>query len=105
MNKDLFFKQIEENLDCDQVHLDMAVNRGLIRARNDRVDPKKLLKLAIACVFTVTMCFILTMEPFRMTAEAHYRNWNEAFPGSSEILAGYFDEIANNVLNILGGEL
>jgi len=82
----------------------MAVNRGLLRAKNDRVDPGKLFKLAAASIFTVALCFIINTQPFRMAVEVYYRNWNEAFPGSSQVLAGYINDITNNILRHLGGE-
>jgi len=104
MNKDSFFQHIEEARDCEQNRLDMAVNKGLLRAKNDRVDPKKLFILAAASVFTFAMCFIVNMEPFRMAVEEYYRNWNETFPGSSQALAGYMNDIADNVIKHLGGE-
>lgn len=48
MNKDSFLRYIENDRDCEQDRLDTAVNRGLHRAKNDRLDSKNV--YACRCV-------------------------------------------------------
>ncbi|MCL2267036.1 MAG: hypothetical protein FWC17_04640 [Treponema sp.] len=104
MNKDLFLQQVQNNCECDQKLLDMAVRKGFYRARNDRFDSKKLLKLAAACVFSFSIFISLNLEPFKAMADGYYRNWNKAQPGCSELLAGYINSITGNIKNHSGGE-
>ena len=104
MNRDSFLRHIENSRDCEQDRLDMAVNRGLRRAKSDRFDTKKLLMLAAASVFTFAMCFTVNLPPFKMAVDEYYRNWNKIPPGSAEVLDGYIKDIADNVMKYLGGE-
>jgi len=104
MNRDLFLRHIEKTRDCRQDNLDYAVKKGLHRAMNDRIDPKKMLMLAAACVIVFTMCFTLNMEPLREAADRYYRNLDYAMPGSSQALYGYIDNITEIIINFIGGE-
>ena len=104
MNKDSFLRYIENDRDCEQDRLDTAVNRGLHRAKNDRLDSKKMFMLAAACVFTFVMCIIVNLKPLKMAVEGYYLNWNKTMSGSTEILDGYISDIASNIKKNLGGE-
>ena len=104
MNKDLFLQYIENSRDCEQDLLEKAVNRGLYRARNDRFDTRKLFMLAAACVITFVMCITVNLNPFRMAVDKYYVNWNKTMPAASEVLVGYYYNIANNIIKHLGGE-
>ena len=97
MNKDLFLQHIEKSRDCEQNLLDMAVKRGICRARDDRFDSKKLLKIAAACILAFTFCITVSLEPFKAAADGYYKSWNEAMPGCSEILAGYVNDLAGTI--------
>jgi len=104
MNKDSFLRYIENDRDCEQDRLDTAVNRGLHRAKNDRLDSKKMFMLAAACVFTFAMCITVNLKPLKMAVEGYYLNWNKTMSGSMEILDGYINDIAGNLKKNLGGE-
>jgi len=104
MNKDSFLRYVENNRDCAEDRLDEAVKKGLARAKNDRLDSRKLLMLAAASVFTVIMCFTVNLRPVKMAVNEYYRNWDKIPPGSVEVLDGYFKELAVNVKRYLGGE-
>ena len=104
MNKDLFLRQIEKNCDCEQEKFDMAVNRGLHRAKNERFDPKKIITLAAASFVTFFMCVIVNLNPFEATVESYYKNMNKAMPGAAEALIGYLNDITENIVKHLGGE-
>ena len=104
MNKDLFLKHIENSRDCDQDRLDAAVNKGLRRAKNDRVDTKKLFMLAAASIFTFTICITINIMPFSTVFERYYRNRQKIMPGSSEMLNGYIKDITVNLEKYLGGK-
>ena len=104
MNKDPFLRYIENDRECEQDRLGIAVNRGLQRAKNDRFDSKKMLMLAAACVFTFVMCITVNLKPLKMAVEGYYLNWNKTMSGSTEILDGYISDIAGNLKKNLGGE-
>jgi hypothetical protein len=104
MNKDSFLRYVEHNRDCDKDRLDGAVNKGLTRAKSERLDTKKLLMLAAASVFTVIICFTMNLQPVKMAVDEYYRNWDKIPPGSVEVLDGYIRELAINVKRYLGGE-
>ena len=103
MNEDLFLRYVENDCDCKQNRLDIAVNRGINRAKNDRFDTKKLLMLAAAGVFSFASCFTVNLKPFVIVAEEYCRNWNKTMPGNAEVLDGYIKDITVNVNKYLGG--
>jgi hypothetical protein len=104
MNKDLFLRHIGNSRDCDQAQLDVAVNRGLRRAKNDRLDTKKIFMLAAAGIFTFTVCITINIMPFSTAVENYYRNRQKTMPGSSEALNSYITEITVNLEKYLGGK-
>ena len=104
MNEVSFNKHIEKDRDCNQDRLDEAVNKGLTRAKSERLDSRKLLRLAAASVFTLIMCFTVNLRPVKMAVDEYYRGWDKIPPGSVEVLDGYLNELAVNVRRYLGGE-
>ena len=103
MNKDLFFQLIENNCDCKQDRLDFAVNKGLQKAINGRVDFKKILMLTAAFVLTFSMCFTVNIRPLKVAVEVYYMNWNKTMSGNMEILDGYMVNATSNIKKHLGG--
>ena len=104
MNKDLFLRCIENSRDCDQSQLNLAVNRGLRRAKNDRLDAKKLCMLAAAGIFTFAICITINIMPFSTVVEGYYRNRQKTMLRSWEILNDYIKDIAVNLEKYLGGK-
>jgi hypothetical protein len=104
MNKDSFLQYIGNDRDCEQDRLDIAVNRGLYRAKNDRLDTKKLFMLVAACVFTFVMCTTVNLKPLKTTVEGYYLSWNKTMSGNTEILDGYMSNIVSILQKNLGGE-
>jgi hypothetical protein len=104
MNKDLFLKYIENYRDCNQDQLDIAVNRGLRRAKYERIDTKKIFMLAAACVFTFVICITINLMPVSTIVERYYQDRQKIMPGSSEILSGYIKDINVNLEKYLGGK-
>ena len=104
MNKDSFLRYIENDRDCEQDRLDITVNRGLHKAKNDRFDAKKLFMLAAAGVFTFAMCININLLPFSTVVERYYESRQKIMPGSSEMLNGYIKDIVSNLEKYLGGE-
>jgi len=104
MNKDSFLRYVENDRDCEQDRLDIAVGRGLHRAKNDRFDSKKLFMLAAASLFSFAMCITVNLMPFTTVVEGYYRNRQKTMPGSYEILDIYIKDIAGNIKKYLGGE-
>jgi hypothetical protein len=103
MNKESFLSYVENTRDCEETKLDVAVNKGLRKAKNDRTDFRKVLMLAAACVFTIAMCFSVNLRPIRSVAEGYYRNRSAIMSDSSELLDGYIKNIADTILFYLGG--
>jgi len=104
MNNDLFLRHIENDRDCNQERLDAAVNRGLRRAKNDRIDTKKLIMLVAASVFAFVICITINLMPVSTVVERYYQNRQKIMPGSSEVLIGYIKDITVNLEKYLGGE-
>jgi len=104
MNKDSFIQYIENDRDCEQGRLDEAVNKGLVRAKSERLDSKKLLMLAAASVFTLVLCFTVNLRPVKMAVNEYYRGWDKIPPGSVEVFDGYIKELAINIKRYFGGE-
>jgi hypothetical protein len=104
MNKDSFLRFVADSRDCGQTRLDAAINRGLYKARNDKFDLKKMIKLAAACVFTFVMCITVNLRPFKAVADEYYQNRYKAMPGSAEALEGYIKDITVNLEKYLGGK-
>jgi hypothetical protein len=102
MNENSFLKHIENTRDCGASDLDTAVQKGLNRAKRDRLDSRKLLKLAADSVFTLAVCFMVSLEPFGSLAKKYYQNWNHMMPGVAEALDGYIKIIADNLFLFLG---
>jgi len=104
MNKDSFLRYVETDCDCEQDRLDTAVNRGLQRAIDDRVDAKKILMLTAVFVLTLSMCFTVNIRPLKMAVEEYYLNWNKTMSGNIEILDGYIVNLTDNIKKHLGGK-
>jgi len=104
MNKDTFLQFIGNSRDCEQFNLDNAVNRGLYKFKNDRIDSKKIFKLAAACVFTFFMCITITLIPLKTIVDEYYQNRNNSMPGSAEVLVGYINNITSNFKIFIGDE-
>jgi len=103
MNNDSFLRHIENNRDCNKAALDEAVSKGLFRARNDRLDSRKLIMLGAVCAFVLAMCFTVNLNLFETLAENYCRNWHYMMPGTAEALDGYIKDIAINAQKYLGG--
>ena len=104
MNKDLFLQYVEENRDCEKDRLEMAIKKGLNKAKNNRIDPKKLSALAAACIITFFMCVMANFNPFQAEVEEYYKKQNKAMPGASEVLTIFYNDITDNIVKYLGGE-
>jgi len=104
MNKDSFLRYIENDRDCEQDRLDIAVNKGLNKAKNDKFDTKKLIMLAAASVFTFAICININLMPLSTVVERYYESRQKIMPGSSEILNDYIKDIVSNLEKYLGGE-
>ena len=104
MNKDAFLRFVTNSRDCAQLQLDTAINRWLFRAKNDRLDLKKIFLLAAACVFTFVMCISVILIPLEEASEMYYQNRHKAMPGSAEVLDGYINDITSNFNRFIGEE-
>jgi len=91
MNNTSFLRYIENNRDCDKEYLCDAVKKGINRAKNDRVDSKKILTLVFACIFTFFMCVTIHLKPFKNAAQVYYENWHNSMPNVATALDGYIN--------------
>jgi len=104
MNDDSsFLRYIENTRDCKIAALDDAVSKGIFRAKSDRLDSRKLITLAVACVFVLAMCFTVNMNLFETLAERYYRAWHYTMPGTAEALDYYVKDITINAQKYFGG--
>ncbi len=104
MNKDAFLHCIENSRDCNQFKLDAAINSGIYKAKSNKLDSRKFLMLAAACVCTFVMCITISLNPFKTATESYYQTRNKAIPVSAEVLDGYIHDIAINVMRFIGEE-
>jgi len=103
MDKEHFIKYIENDRDCNIELLDIAVITGLHRAKNDRIDKKKVFLLAAACLFIFAMCFSVNLELFKITADEYFRNLYSIMPGTADVLDFYINDITTKIMIFLGG--
>jgi len=103
MNEDLFLQYIETDRNCGKDRLDIAVSKGLHKAKNDRFSANKLFMLAAACVITFVMCFTVSIRPVKTAVESYYLNWNKSMSGNIKILDGYIVNITDSLQKHLGG--
>jgi len=103
MNEEPFLSYVENTRDCEETKLDAAINRGLRKAKDDRIDFRKLLTLAAACVFTLAVCFSVNLRPVKLAAEGYYQSRSAMMPGSGEVLDGYIKKITDTIVFYLGG--
>ena len=104
MNKKTFLQFIVNSRDCEQLLLDTAINKGLNEAKDNKLDFKKFLMLAAACVFTFVTCTSINLTPLKAAAEMYYRNRHKAMPGSAVVLDGYINDIASDFKRFIGEE-
>jgi len=104
MNKDTFLQYIVKSRDCEQFCLDNAVHRGLYKAKNDKIDSKKIFKLAAACLFTFVICLTIILNPLKTIADEYYQNRHKAMPGIAEVLVGYINNITGIFKTFIGEE-
>ena len=103
MKTDLFMKYVEASRDCDAALLDIAVNKGLLRAKDSSFDYKKLVSLAAACVVTAAVCFLVNMEPVKIAAFNFVHESSNMTESGLVTLHGYLNDIANTIIKYLGG--
>ena len=103
MNQDDWKTYIEANRDGDAKLLDLAVNAGLIRAKRDRLDYRKLFHLAATCAATILFCVTIHAEPVKSLAEGLLLRNSSVTQSSSEALFYYLSDIKDVVITHLGG--
>lgn len=101
-NYDAFLAFVEENRGCEEEKLDAAVREGLrrARARNGRVDSRRIFTLAAACVFTVAVCCTTNLLSFTGASEGYYESRRKTMPGASAALDTYIKTAANTIESI-----
>lgn len=102
MNKNLFFQYVDNTRDCDTALLNIAVQKGLYRAKNDKPDIKKLFCLAAAYAVTAALCVSLNTAPFKTASESYLLGRSNTIQGSAEALDNYAKDISNSIIKYLG---
>lgn len=88
---------------CEEAPLDAALRKGIFRAKNDRLDSRKLLRLAAACVVTAALCLGVKLGALQSVSGEYHRFRNESIPGGGEALSGYIKDMTENFTGYLGG--
>ena len=107
MNEKEFGRYIEKTRDCDPALLDIAVLKGVRRGRNERLDYRKFLHLAAACVVTAMLCVMLTSQPVGIAlgnALGGLTHESALITQSgSEALHKHLTDFTNGLIILLGG--
>jgi hypothetical protein len=102
MNIDDFLKFIERTRDCDAMLLDIAVSKGLNRAKNDRLNHSRLIRLAAAVVVSAALCLMMYSELFSDAASGLLRGSNMMTQSDTETLGLYISDFLDTVIKYLG---
>ena len=103
MKTDLFIKYVENSRDCEEALLDIAIKKGMRRAKDYAFDYKKLVSLAAAIVVTAVLCLAAKMEPIKTAASTFVNVSDLTTESGSIILHGYITDIVNTIMRYLGG--
>lgn len=103
MIRNQFKRYIESARDCDAALLDIAVNKGLLRAESEAPDFKKFINLAAMCVATTALCIAINLEPVRIGATDFLLTNSMVTQSGSEALHSYFSGITSAMTTYLGG--
>ena len=103
MNEKEFKRYIEKTRDCDPALLDLAVRKGLYRGKNERLDYRKFLHLAAACVVTAILCLMLTSESIGIALRGLTYENSLITQSGSEALHKHLTDFTNNLSLLLGG--
>ena len=98
MKEGLLIKYIKSNRDCDAALLDAAVKKGLRRALDGRLDTKKIICLARACVIAAVLCAIINTEPVSSAAPGFLINSSSMAQENSEALQGHIINAKNKLI-------
>lgn len=84
--------------------LDIAVNKGLCKAKSDRLDLKKLFALTAACALTAALCFAVNLKPFNAAGDGYLKHRTLMIQGSAETFDSYIADIASNMNRLFLGD-
>jgi len=104
MSKELFEKYVDENRDCDIKLLDYAVQKGIRKAQDNRLDPRKFVNLAAALAIAFVTIITITATPIQTAAGNYFVNRNHPLQDSAEILDAGARQFMNNLLEFLGDD-
>ena len=103
MNQEHFQKYVEQTRDCDAALLAAAVNKGIIRAKGDRLDVRKFIGLAAMCAVTAAMFFGANSELATAAASEFLPASGLVAEGNAEALYEYLSDLASTIIRYLGG--
>jgi hypothetical protein len=105
MNMDAFLKYVARTRDCDAMLLDIAVGKGLNRAKNCRPNQRnhiKLVRLAAAVAVSAALCAIMYTEPFIDAVSALLRGGSLVTQSDAETLGLYISDFFGAVIEHMG---
>jgi hypothetical protein len=102
-NRESFVQYVERTRDCGAGLIDIAVQKGIHRAKSDRLDPRKLYRLAVACAVTAVLCLAVNLTPVKAAAEGLLRANSLVTHSGAVALQGRLNDAANTMHKYLGG--
>ena len=100
MNQDQFQKFIEQTRDCDGPSLDAAVRKGVLRARREVWDFRKMVNLGIGAATAAMLCFASTLEPVTTAALNGLADHSFVTESGAEIVQGHFVDLMNAIMGM-----
>ena len=103
MKTDEFITFVERTRDCDAALLDIAVKKGIARAKSDRIDLRMIFRLSAACAITAALCIAFNSGLFTAAASGYLNESSFITQSGSETLHGYFNDFFDTAKEYLGG--
>ena len=103
MDRGNFAESIERMCDCDAKLIDIAVQKGIRRAKNDKFAPDKLFRLATLCAATAALCFAMSATPAKAAASRFLLNGGVMTQENADAFYEYSHDLANTIIEYLGG--
>jgi hypothetical protein len=104
MNRGLFEKYVNKKRDCDARLLDDAVQKGIRRAQDDKLDPRKLINLAAVFAITLAAIFSIAETPIQAEASNYFVNRNHPMRDNAHALDASARQFVNTLLEFLGDD-
>ena len=91
---------VESVRDCDESQLEAAVQRGIRKAKNDRIDLRKVLSLAASFLATAALLIFTYKSPSQL-ADRYALNTAFIYQQASEIIYVNMNAFFNTIFDLL----